>query len=98
MRPILIAVLTAPLVLPTHASGSDTATRIVNGFARLGMEERQGACYGRVVTRELDPDQAEEAAAIVESAGNSADVRKGVKDSGLDMVQAFLAAQTACGS
>jgi len=96
MRPILVATFVG-LVAPALAlAAQDPARRIAEGFQELGMEVERSRCYGRVITGELEPERHAEAAEIVETAQTSEDVRAGVKDGGLAMVTAFLAASTDC--
>lgn len=80
------------------APSGETAARIAAAFAELGMAPDQAECYGATVTEGLGPDEAAEAARIVEEAEDSDAVREGVKAGGVEMVTVFLAAETACGS
>jgi hypothetical protein len=91
-RPLVLLLTAAPA-----AAAEDAAARIEAGFRDLGMAEAQAACYARVLDAELDAEGAREAAALVEGAESSEALRGGVKDAGLAMVAAFLAAETECG-
>lgn len=96
---VLAALAPAALASPAQAemAADEAETRIAEGFAALGMGAERSACFGRVVAANTDgPDRAE-AVRAVEEAEASDEVREGVKEGGIDVVQAFLAAETECG-
>lgn len=94
-----VAVIAVALFMPAAAfAGTHSQTRIAHGFVHLGMTSKRAACYGRVITQNLDAREARKAASIVTSAGSSREVRRRVIQAGGRMVNAFTAAKKSCGS
>jgi hypothetical protein len=99
MRKILMTAVLAALIAPAPVAAAASAeARIAKGFAELGMNKDESACYGRVIDGKLGARDSDRAARIVEGARNAEDVSRGVRRAGFAMMNAFRAARDTCGS
>jgi hypothetical protein len=92
------AVAVAAILAATPAPAAEGAGRIATAFEDKGMAPDTSRCYGQQISENLDPAGQKEAARIVSTAQNGEEIEENVKAGGLDMVEAFLAAKTACGT
>lgn len=73
-----------------------SALRIRDGMARLGASEARGDCFARRLAGTLDPEEENEAAAIVEGSLSKEDMREGVLSASGNVRQAFIGANFGC--
>ena len=92
-----VLLLPASIVLGTETASADTQGRIATAFIGLGMAETMARCYGTKVSESLDQEEAQRAAAIVESASDGEGVRDGVSQSTGNIIMAFSYARDKCG-